>query len=263
MRFDIVGNGIRQDTLSATYGPLTARVQLSGQGSGFPPADPRIVAPAETTVRLDPATPGAGESRVTFSIVNRGAGPLPPFAPRLWSREKLKPESWEVDRSSSCTTAATMPGETCSIVLAFNATRNVQEGALFALPDPNGRNDLRKQGEVFGYARGFVEDLSGRASHQRRSLPGGGDRRRGGRAPGRGGPGRVEVIWLHTLSCSAWQGGRNGDMRLRRRGRARGSVRGASGSATSGAEFLAHAVRAPSNVWLTCHDGAIERIGRE
>ena len=225
VRFDIAGNGIRQDTLSATYGPLTARVQLSGQGSGFPPADPRIVAPAETTVRLDPATPGAGESRVAFSIVNRGAGPLPPFAPRLWSREKLKPEFWKVDRSSSCTTAATMPGESCSIVLAFDPTRNVQEGALFALPDPNGRNDLRKHGEVFGYARGFVEHLPAGLLTNGDPCPAAGTGAEVVVRRGVAGPGRVDVIWLHTLSCSAWQGGRNGDMRCADAGVLQGGAR--------------------------------------
>ena len=138
-----------------------------------------------------------------------------------------------------------MPGESCSIVLAFDPTRNVQEGALFALPDPNGRNDLRKHGEVFGYARGFVEHLPAGLLTNGDPCPAAGTGAEVVVRRGVAGPGRVDVIWLHTLSCSAWQGGRNGDMRCADAGVLEGGARREWKRTSGGAEFLAHAVRAP------------------
>jgi hypothetical protein len=260
VQFRIAGNGIRQDQLIATYGPLRAQAPLNGQGAGFPPANLEILPPASTTVRMDSAAAEHGESEVVFRVANRGPGALPPFVPRLWSRESLKPEFWQLDQSSTCPTATTMSGESCTIVLAFNPTRNGQEDALFGLPDPAGRADPRKHGEVFGYARGFLEELPIGTLTNGDACPAPGTPAEVATRRGIVGPGNADVVSFDTLSCGSWEAERRGIQSCSDPGIGEGGARRSWKRSSATTPWRLISVR-PAEVQLTCRNGVIERIG--
>jgi hypothetical protein len=254
--FDISGNAVQDGSILATYGPLKTAARMSGQGAGFPPADPRIVAPAETAVRLDPDRPGA-DNRVVFTVVNDGPGAMPPFTPRLGSREEMTPQFWQVDKSSTCGKATTAAGGSCTVILAFNPIHNGQETVLFALPHPAGRADPKKRGEAFGYARGFAEALPPGLLINGDPCPAPGSAaevilRRDMRRPVPDG-----AIRLDTLSCAAWQ--RDGEgMGCADPGFLEGGTRRFWTRDVDQpwrlSSVLAEAAR------ITCRDGRIERI---
>lgn len=256
VRFEMGGNGIRQDDLTATYGPLKAHAPLYGQATGFAPADPRIIPPADTTVRLDAARPG-GDVRLSFSVENHGPGALPPFMPRTWSRESLKSKAWAVDPSSTCPSVTTASGESCSVVLGFYPEYNIQESVLFSVPDPRGRTD--GSGEAFGYARGFSEDLPP------------GLLTNGDPCPAVGAAAEIVVMrhpvgpsggtfnQIDTTACTAWQPQSDGTLHCADSGiREGGSTRTWARSALDRPMRLT-TVR-PAEAHLACHDGAIERV---
>ncbi|MFO1209636.1 MAG: hypothetical protein U1E40_10495 [Amaricoccus sp.] len=256
--FDIAGNAIRTDTIVASYGLLKRMAGVSGQGAGFPPADPRIVAPVEATVRLDPDHPD-GDNRVTFTVVNAGPGALPPFSPRIGSREEGFSHFWQVDPSSTCATATTAAGGSCTLVLAFNPTHNGQESVIFALPDPAGEADPRKRGEAFGYARGFAETLPPGllANGDPCPAPGAAAEVVLGRSMGRLGV-SDGATRLDTLSCGAWQ--RDGEgMRCADPGILEGGTRRFWTRADMGQPWRLSSVVAEV-ARVTCRDGRVDRV---